>query len=104
MAPQAPPSGQPPTNRSTGSGDGRNRSPSLTAECSCGAQWGGLLTAHCSGCHRTYTGLTAFDRHRDGSHARSTRHCRDPWDVGLVDANRAYSCWGFPSDGGEWWK
>lgn len=49
----------------------------------CGQRWGGTLTAHCSGCHQTFTGLTAFDRHRDGDHAKSTRHCRTPHDVGL---------------------
>ena len=65
--------------------------------------WGGLNTAHCSGCHRTFTGLTAFDRHRDGSHAKGTRHCVDPSTLGLVDAGRAYPRWGYPSDPDGYW-
>ncbi|WP_437340034.1 FDXHR family putative zinc-binding protein [Mycolicibacterium conceptionense] len=64
----------------------------------CDARWGGYNTSHCSGCHRTFTGLTAFDRHRDGDHANSTRHCVSPESVGLIEAGRAYPCWGFPGD------
>lgn len=64
----------------------------------CAARWGGLNTSHCSKCHATFTGLTAFDKHRDGSHARSTRHCLPPEKVGLIDAGRAYPCWGLPAE------
>lgn len=66
-------------------------------QCGCGASWGGLNTAHCDACHRTFTGITAFDRHRDGSHSSGTRHCVNPATVGLVDAARNYACWGFPN-------
>jgi len=69
----------------------------------CPNRWGGLKTAHCSACHRTFTGLTAFDKHREGSHPNSTRHCVDPETVGLVDAGRAYPCWGFSGDGDDRW-
>ena len=63
----------------------------------CGAVWGGLKTAHCAGsCHQTFTTITAFDAHRAGSHAKDERHCVWPVKVGLVDAGRAYPCWGFP--------
>lgn len=109
-----------PESRSSASGAGRNRYPSATAGCRCGAQWGGLNTAHCSaeGCHRTFTSVAAFDAHRVGpwgvdrrgqkrrmpGYADGTRHCADPTTVGLVDAGRAYPCWGFPSDGGKWWE
>jgi hypothetical protein len=61
----------------------------------CRARWGGLKTAHCSACHETFTVVAAFDKHRAGSHARG-RYCLDPAAVGLVDAGRAYRCWGFP--------
>lgn len=61
----------------------------------CDAWWGGLNTSHCSACHQTFTGLSAFDKHRTGSHANSTRHCVAPESVGLVDAGRAYPCWAF---------
>lgn len=71
----------------------------LPNECgTCQARWGGYNTAHCSGCHLTFTGLSAFDKHRDGSHAKSTRHCVSPESVGLIEAGRAYPCWGFPGD------
>lgn len=69
----------------------------------CSNRWGGLRTAHCSGCHLTFTSLSAFDKHRDGSHANSTRHCVPPKTVGLVDAGRAYPCWGFSGDGDDRW-
>ncbi|TDH48865.1 hypothetical protein E2F47_22125 [Mycobacterium eburneum] len=71
-------------------------------ECAkCRQRWGGLNTSHCSACHQTFTGLTAFDKHRDGNHAHGTRHCVAPQSVGLVDAGRGYPCWGHPSTG-EW--
>jgi hypothetical protein len=86
-------------NRPTATGVPRNR-----YFCSgCGAWWSGLLTAHCTGCDRTFTGFTAFDEHRAGSHASGTRHCVDPASVGLVDAGRAYPCWGSArSDDDRW--
>jgi hypothetical protein len=87
--------------------------PKNAFECgTCHSWWTGQLTSHCSGCHRTFTGLTAFDAHRDGNHANGTRHCVDPATLTdskgqpapLVDAGRSYPCWGYPSDGTEWWK
>jgi hypothetical protein len=65
----------------------------------CSARWGGLKTAHCDACGETFTFVAAFDRHRAGSHTHDDRHCLDPAAVGLVDAGRAYSCWGFPGRG-----
>jgi len=32
--------------------------------CACGAQWTGMNVCHCAGCHRTFTGIRAFDRHQ----------------------------------------
>ena len=62
----------------------------------CSARWGGLKTAHCASCGETFTVVAAFDKHRVGSHTDDSRHCVHPATVGLVDADRAYSCWGFP--------
>lgn len=72
-----------------------------TYTCRCGAHWGGLSTGHCPACHRTFTGITAFDKHRTGSHTEG-RSCLDPETVGLVDAGRAYPCWGFPGGSDRW--
>lgn len=72
----------------------------LPHHCSgCDARWNGFSTCHCAACHRMFTGLTAFDKHRGGKHADDTRHCVDPESAGLVHADRAYPCWGFPNDG-----
>ena len=50
-------------------------------------------------CHRTFTTVSTFDKHRTGSHAKGTRHCVPPAEVGLVDAGRAYPCW---AQAGTW--
>ena len=64
----------------------------------CPARWSGHLTAHCAACHQTFTGLGAFDRHRDGSHtSRQGRFCLTPGKAGLVLADRLYPCWGLPN-------
>jgi hypothetical protein len=68
----------------------------------CGQRWNGLNTAHCTACHHTFTGITAFDQHRTGSHAKSTRHCLTPNTVGLVDAGRAYPCWAHQGSNTHW--
>jgi hypothetical protein len=62
---------------------------------SCTLRWGGLNTSHCNGCHRTFTGMTAWEAHRTGTHVKG-RYCLDPADVGLVDAGRSYPCWALP--------
>lgn len=62
----------------------------------CDSHFGGLRTAHCGACHRTFTGITTFDKHR-------VRHkCIDPATVGLVDAGRKYPCFGTEGDGDDW--
>ena len=63
----------------------------------CSAEFAGFKTAHCSACHETFTTVTAFDKHRAGSHASDTRNCLPPASVGLVNANRAYPCWTRPN-------
>lgn len=70
--------------------------PRNAVSCACGAWWAGLKTCHCPTCHTTFTTVSAFDKHRTGSHADSDRHCLDPTTVGLVDAGRAYPCLGWP--------
>jgi hypothetical protein len=62
----------------------------------CGAEFSGLKTAHCTVCHATFSTVPAFDKHRAGSHTNDTRHCLRPESVGLVSADRAYPCWGYP--------
>lgn len=68
-------------------------------ECSkCSAEWGGMNTAHCAGCHTTFTGITAFDAHRRGG------ECIPAECVGLSLTKRAYPCYGYPSDENDtWW-
>jgi hypothetical protein len=83
---------------------GKNQPRNAIACARCDNWWAGMLTSHCGACHHTFTGLTAFEAHRDGSHSQGTRRCLDPIQVGLVRSGRDYLCWGFPSDGSEWWK
>ena len=68
----------------------------LPHSCSkCDARWGGYNTAHCVACGETFTGVTSFDKHRQGSHAKK-RYCVHPESVGLVPAGRSYPCWALP--------
>lgn len=81
----------------------------------CGSAWGGALTAHCSNCHKTFSGLTAFDKHRAGSHTKG-RYCLDPETVTegnprsarfgepILDlTDRKYPCWGTAGEKPEFW-
>lgn len=46
----------------------------------CGKSWqGGERSGHCSGCHRTFYGLTTFDRHRKGGECRYPGDLPGPW-------------------------
>lgn len=60
--------------------------------CRCGATWGGGSQAHCAACHRTFSTVGNFDRHRltrnDGE-----RICVDPGKRGLVPGGRATTVW-----------
>lgn len=61
----------------------------LPFTCRCGARWSGNNTCHAACCHRTFSGVEAFDHHRRGG------VCKHPTDVGLtLVAGRAYECWG----------
>lgn len=53
------------------------RKPASTITCGgCDAVWTAPGACHCAGCHRTFSGLGLFDRHRTGygEHGR----CHDP--------------------------
>jgi hypothetical protein len=83
-----------------------SRAPALPYRCSsCPARWNGLRTAHCSGCHRTFTAPGPFDKHWRGS--GDDRHCVDPATVGLVEHDRlGYVAWGAERDeqAAPWWR
>lgn len=66
----------------------------------CSEKWSGLRTCHCggSGCHQTFTGLSAFDAHRRGG------QCNAPDSVGLSLTNRDYPCWGVEDSGTNPWR
>lgn len=64
----------------------------MSNTCRCGAEWTGMLTAHCGSCHETFSAVGPFDRHRKGG------ACNPPTDFGMADMGRAYRCWGFPMD------
>jgi hypothetical protein len=67
--------------------------PEWIACAGCGGRWTGLGVCHCSGCHRTFTGISAFDQHRLGG------HCENPASRGLVPiARRYWSGWGKPGE------
>lgn len=43
----------------------RHRRPIAPYSCAgCAHTWTGLAFAHCSGCHRTFSSVSGFDRHR----------------------------------------
>lgn len=70
----------------------------MTICAKCSAEWGGMNTCHCSGCHTTFTGITAFDAHRRGG------QCIPAESAGLTLTKRAYPCYGYPADdSGAWW-
>lgn len=60
----------------------------------CGETWWGGDTGHCTVCHRTFTCVRAFDKHR------LRDECVHPKERGLTLANRNYVCWGFPGEEG----
>jgi hypothetical protein len=66
-----------------------------TPSCACGARWTGLTRAHCSGCHLTFSGITAFDLHRRGG------GCVDPSTLLALVQDEA-GTWGYPSGDGGW--
>jgi hypothetical protein len=64
----------------------------------CGAHWSGTRTAHCGGCHWTFTSLSAFDKHQRSVNYRTV--CLDPVEAGLVPHAKSWgTVWGLPDDG-----
>ena len=45
----------------------------------CGQRWYGIDRAHCSTCHRTFTEVDFFDRHR------VDEGCRSPASLGMIN-------------------
>lgn len=63
----------------------------------CRSEWSGLAAAHCAGCHLTFTGINAFEKHR----LRGV--CLLPSDRGLVlSPNKWFPAWGNPGDDPRW--
>jgi hypothetical protein len=62
----------------------------------CQQWWTGTERSHAGCCHRTFSSLSAFDRHRKGG------RCNDPATVGLVARQMPYGLlWSWPGpDGG----
>lgn len=64
----------------------------------CGQWWTGVSRAHCPapGCHRTFSGDSAAEKHRIGTPGVD-RRCVDPTTVGLVPRQTPYGIlWGWP--------
>ena len=66
----------------------------------CGGWWTGLISCHCAGCHRSFTGVGAFDIHR------SRGKCADPATIltktgehALIPADKPWPGWSRP---GTW--
>lgn len=59
----------------------------------CGAKWRGPSRAHCGACHRTFGGVTGFDKHRKNG------VCLNPTTIGLVLSTAwDYEIWTLPVD------
>lgn len=68
----------------------------------CGRWWTGRRACHCGGCHATFSGISAFDRH-------STVHgCIQDFGGILVPIPRAWgTMWATPLREGadpDWWR
>ena len=73
----------------------------------CGTTWTGLRLAHCAECHRTFSSVSTFDKHRarkqSGSKGekrvilREYGQCYDPADDSMVQNDRGH--WAMPNDG-----
>lgn len=61
----------------------------------CKQWWTGAERSHCGGCCRTFSSLTAFEKHRKGL------RCNDPAAVGLIARQKPYGeLWGLPAPTG----
>lgn len=59
----------------------------VQASCRCGAKWFGASRCHCSVCHRLFSGVATFDKHRSvtGEHGA----CLDPATLTVNSGPRA---------------
>jgi hypothetical protein len=82
-------------------GSVRAQKPPSLIQCSgCDNGWTGTSACHCCACHRTFTGITAFDIHRTGG------ECSDPTGIftekgepRLVAVDKLYwSGWACPGE------
>lgn len=55
----------------------------------CPKRWTGFRKAHCSSCHRTFSTVANFDRHRSPAGLHGS--CRYPALVGLVQRGGVWS-------------
>jgi hypothetical protein len=81
-----------------GSGRERRSQPVVMTCSGCTSQWTGAGRAHCAaeGCHRTFTGVTAFEQHRGAISEGAPRgFCHDPVSLGMVE--RKPNLWGAPA-------
>lgn len=82
-----------------GGSAGERRVQPVAITCSgCTAEWTGLGKAHCSaeGCHRTFTSVSGFERHRGPISEGAPRgFCPNPSSLGLVE--RVGGLWGAPA-------
>jgi len=61
----------------------------------CGTWWTGANRSHCSNCHRTFSGLSAFDAHQRGW--ASGTPCPDPAERGLIAVPKKFGeLWSWP--------
>lgn len=66
----------------------------------CPKRWNGKKTAHCAGCHETFSGPSAFDQHRDAGVCNSARGMKVR---GLALQQRAgYLVWGYAQTDDRW--
>lgn len=72
--------------------------------CGCGAWWTGQNTSHCTACHETFTGITAFDAHHRGGH----KHPSTMEALALIDRAHGQKVWGYPDtsdpDAPKWYE
>jgi hypothetical protein len=69
--------------------------------CGCGKSWTGTARCHCGSCHETFTGLSAFEKHRvTVNQSQALRECAPPASVGLVQNDHGY--WGSPDSDTRW--
>lgn len=72
----------------------------------CLARWSGHTKAHCGSCHRTFSTVGNFDRHRSKDGERGS--CLHPASVGLVERGGLDPVWSMPPQDPtkgrvDWW-